>query len=160
MEQHILTSSLHVKSPKLCTVFYSKVSITPAGAVSFVSSGYGGLASDRFIFEDCGVIDKFSINSSCMVDRGFVVQDLLLSKGVKVYMPPFTKSQSRFTKRKVRMGQLVAKARIHVERAIQRIKRFRIFKTEVPLTMADILDDSVVVCAALTNLMPSLIRKK
>ena len=135
-----------------------QLSITPAGDVSYVSKGYGGISSDRFIFEDCGVLEKFKPKTSCMVDRGFVVQDLLLSKQVKVYMPPFTKGQPQFTKGKVRQGQAIAKARIHVERAIQRVKRFRIFNSVIPLTMADILDDIVIVCSALTNLMAPLIR--
>lgn len=128
--------------------------------MSFVSKGYGGMASDRFIFEHCGVLDKFEPGTSCMVDRGFVVQDLLLSKQVKVYMPPFTKGQPQFTKNKVRQGQQIARARIHVERAIERVKRFKIFKSVVPLTMVDILDDMVIVCAALTNLMPPLLSNK
>lgn len=45
----------------------------PAGIVSFVSKGYGGVSSDRFIFSDSGVISKFSSNSACMVDCGFNV---------------------------------------------------------------------------------------
>ena len=134
------------------------MSITPAGDVSYVSKGYGGISSDRFIFEDCGVLEKFEPKTSCMVDRGFVVQHLLLSKQVKVYMSPFTKGQPQITKGKVRQGQAIAKARIHVERAIQRVKRFRIFNSVIPLTMADILDDIVIVCSTLTNLMAPLIR--
>ena len=46
-----------------------------------------------------------------------------------------------------------------MERAIQRVKRFRIFNSVIPLTMADILDDIVTVCAAITNLMAPLIRR-
>ena len=140
-------------------LFFFQLSITPAGNVSFVSKGYGGISSDRFIFEDCGVLQKFELGTSCMVDRGFVVQDLLLFKHVKVYIPPFTKGQPQFTKGKVREGQGIAKARIHVERAIQRVKRFRVLKSVIPLTMADMVDDMVVACAGLTNLMPPLVKK-
>lgn len=116
------------------------------------------MSSDRFVFNDCGIIDKFQVGSACMVDRGFTVQDLLLHKQVTVFMPPFTKSQAQFTKRKVQQGQAIAKARIHVERAIQRVKRYRIFQSVVPLTHKDLLDDVVLICSALTNLMPPLIR--
>ena len=137
-----------------------QISLTPAGVVSIVSKGYGGLSSDRHIFEDCEIISKFEKNTACMVDRGFNVQDLLLVKQVKLYMPPFTKGQIQFTKQKVKRGQDIAKARIHVERAIERVKRFRIFNSVIPLTMKDVLDDIVLVCAALTNLMPPLIQNK
>lgn len=128
--------------------------------MSFVSKGYGGLSSDRHIFEVCEVISKFEQNTACMVDRGFNVQDLLLVKQVKLYMPPFTKGQSQFTKQKVQKGQAIAKARIHVERAIERVRRSRIFNSVIPLKMKDLLDDIVLVCSALTNLMPPLIQNR
>ena len=55
-----------------------------------------------------------------MVDRGFVVQDLLLLEtSEKMYMPPVTRGQTHFTKGKVREEQRIAKARIHVEMVIQ-----------------------------------------
>ena len=81
-------------------------------------------------------------------------------KQVKLYMPLFTKGQSQFTKQKVPKPQAIAKARIHVERAIERVKRFRIFNSVIPLTMKDLLDDIVLVCSALTNLMPPLIQNR
>ena len=115
------------------------------------------MPSDRFIFSDSGVISKFSSNSACMVDFGFNVQGFLLTKQVKLYMPPFTKGQEQFTKVNVLQGWAIAKARIHVERAIQHLKRFRLFQSVVPLTLKDTLDDMVIVCAALTNLPPPLI---
>ena len=81
-------------------------------------------------------------------------------KQVKLYMPPFTKGQSQLTKQKVQMGQGIAKARIHVERATERVKRFRIFNSVIPLKMKDLLDDIVLVCSALTNLTPPLIQNR
>ena len=126
--------------------------------MSVVSKGYGGLSSDRHIFEDCGVISKIEQNTACMVDRGFNVQDLLLVKQVKLYLPPFTKGQSQFTKQSVQKGQAIAKARIHVERAMERVNRLRIFNSVIPLKMKDLLDDIVLIYAALTNLMPPLIK--
>lgn len=94
-----------------------------------------------------------------MVDCGFNVQGFLLTKQVKLYMPPFTKGQEQLTKVNVLQGlqNSIAKARIHVERAIQHLKRFRLFQSVVPLTLKDTLDDMVIVCAALTNLPPPLI---
>lgn len=72
-------------------------------------------------------------------------------------MPPFTKGQEQLTKVNVLQGWEIAKARIHVERAIQHLKRFQLFQSVVPLTLNDTLDDMVIVCAALTNLPPPLI---
>lgn len=113
------------------------MSCTLAGTVSFNSPGQGGLASDRKIVEDCGILDKFERNDTCMADRGFNIQDMLLSKEVKLVIPPFTKGRAQFVKGKIEETSTIARARIHIERVIGRIKDFRILNTRVPLTMID-----------------------
>lgn len=50
----------------------------------------------------------------------------------------------------------IAKVRIHVERAIERLKNFRILEGNIPLSMVHISDQMVEVCAALCNLLPPL----
>ena len=52
---------------------------------------------------------------------------------------------------------MIAKARIHVERAIARIKDFRILQGALPLTLKDQLDKIFVIIAAITNLAPALV---
>lgn len=94
------------------------VSCTPAGTVSFISHGQGGLASDRKIVEDCGILDKFEHNDIYMADRGFNIQDLLLSREVKLVIPPFTKGRTQFVKGKVEQTSSVARARIHIEKEL------------------------------------------
>lgn len=133
------------------------MSCTPAGTVSFISPGQGGLASDRKIVEDCGILNKFEHNDICMADRGFNIQDLLLSREVKLVIPPFTKGRTQFVKGKVEQTSSVARARIHIERVIGRIKDFRILNFRVPLTMVDLLDDIFTVASALVNLTPPLV---
>ena len=54
----------------------------------------------------------------------------------------------------------VANLRIHVERAINRIKFYRILKNTLPITMLHQVDDIVKTCAALCNLKPLLINSK
>ena len=51
----------------------------------------------------------------------------------------------------------VANLRIHVERAINRVKTFRILKSTLPITMFAHIDDIILTCAALCNLKPQLI---
>ena len=133
------------------------MSCTPAGIVSFISPGQGGLASDRKIVEDCGILDKFEHNDICMADRGFNIQDLLLSREVKLVIPPFTQGRTQFVKGKVEQTSSVARARIHIERVIGRIKNFRILNFRVPLTMVDLLDEIFTKTSALVNLTPPLV---
>ena len=50
----------------------------------------------------------------------------------------------------------IAKVRIHVERAIERLKNFKILEGNIPLSTVGVADHVVNVCAALCNLLPPL----
>ena len=90
-----------------------------------------------------------------MTDKGFDSQDLLLAKQSKLIIPPFKrKSEKRFTQGKARQTSQIAKARIHVERCIGRIKNFRILKSTI--LKKDLISDIFTVCAAVTCLQPPL----
>ena len=52
----------------------------------------------------------------------------------------------------------IAKVRIHVERAIEGLKEFKIFQGNIPLTSVKIMDQEIIVCASLCNLLPPLAR--
>ena len=108
------------------------ISITPAGTISFISKCYGGCASDRFITEDSSIVDKLNFGDNLMADKGFNISDLLLSKGSQLIIPPFLHEKGRFSKKNCKKTSNVAKARIHVERAIARIKDFLILDGTFP----------------------------
>ena len=133
------------------------ICVTPCGTVSFISKCYGGNASDRYITETCGILDKLNAHDNLMADKGFNISDLLVFKGCKLIIPPFLKDKCRFSMRNCSRTSGIAKARIHVERAIARIKDFRILQNAIPLLMKDQLDDIFIVCAAITNLAPPLV---
>ena len=134
------------------------ICVTPSGStVSFISKSYGGNASDRFITETCGILKKLNVGDNVMADKGFNISDLLVSKGCKLIIPPFLKDKCRFSLKNCQRTSDIAKARIHVERAIARIKDFRILQSAIPLLMKDQLDDIFVICCAITNLAPPLV---
>ena len=49
---------------------------------------------------------------------------------------------------------------IHVERAINRIKKYRILKGTLPITMMQHVDEIILVCAGLCNIKNVLIQIK
>ena len=51
----------------------------------------------------------------------------------------------------------IANVRMHVERAINRIKWFAILKNTLPITLVPLVDDIVSVCASLCNLRKPLV---
>ena len=92
-----------------------------------------------------------------MADRGFTICDQLNEVGVELNIPPFLDGQKQLTSSKVQEGRSIASLRIHIERAIGRIKNFSILKSPLPLSMARIANQIVTVCALLVNFQPALI---
>ena len=63
-------------------------------------------------------------------------------------------------RKEVEKTKEIANLRIHVERAINRIKNCQIFKGKLPITMMQHVDEIVLVCAALCNIKNVLIQTK
>ena len=92
-----------------------------------------------------------------MADRGFNIQGMLASKGVKVNVPPFMNESGQFNESELLETRRIASLRIHVERAMERIKNYRILDF-VPITLCR---DGIImiffVCAMLSNVLPPLV---
>ena len=50
----------------------------------------------------------------------------------------------------------IANVRIYVEQAIKRIKDFRILSSDYPILQFPLIDDVLITCCALVNLLPPL----
>ena len=92
-----------------------------------------------------------------LFDKGFNVQDIFLDRQVKCVLPPFVRSKRQFTRSEVYQGKRIAKARIHVERVIGRLKEFRLLKNTLPLTMVDLCDHIWIIAGAIVNMQPPLV---
>ena len=132
------------------------VGISPTGFITFLSSCYGGRASDRYVVQDSNFYDGLDLYDEVMADRGFQIQEELMVKFCKLTVPPGARVKSQMTTAEVKKTKEVANLRIHVERAINRIKTYRILKTVMPITMLHHCDDIIKVCGALCNLKPLL----
>ena len=95
----------------------------------------------------------------CHHGKGFNIGDLLVGKGAKLIVSPFLKDKVRFSKRNCKSTSNIAKARIHVERAIARIKDYRILQGAIPITIKNNLNDVFIIICGLTNLAPCLINR-
>lgn len=137
------------------------VGIAPSGAITFVSELFDGSISDQQIVRRSGFLQSQwdSGKDSVMADRGFTVADDLSPLGVSLNIPCFLDGREQLTAAEVKESQTIASVRIHVERAIQRIKRFRILSNEIPLTLHGSINQIWTVCCQLCNLMPPLIQE-
>ena len=130
------------------------VGISPSGAVTFVSQLYPGSLSDKEIVSRCGVLHPglWEKGDSVMADRGFTIQELLDPLGVKVNIPAFLDGKEQLDKEDV-MSQTISSVRIHVERIIARIKKFKVLKNEIPLNLNGIIYQIWTVACLLCNFM-------
>ncbi|XP_063400331.1 uncharacterized protein LOC134684941 [Mytilus trossulus] len=118
--------------------FKTLVGITPNGAFSFISDLWTGNISDRSITERSGFIDLIEKGDHVMADRGFLIKDLLLSKGATLNMPPFTRPCKHgkgrcLTAKEIKESKSIASLRIHVERSIQRLKSYKFLSGVMPI---------------------------
>lgn len=153
----LLQSQLY-SSYKSNTTLKGLVGIAPHGAVTFVSALFTGSVSDKEITRCSGVLDLLERNDVVMADKGFDIDDLIEAKGAKLNIPPFLQNQSQFSVRDVQDTKTIAKLRIHVERAIRRIKEYHIFDSAVPLSMLGTVPQMYTVICLLTNFQGPLIK--
>ena len=102
------------------------VGISPTGAIAFLSKLYPGSISDMAIVKLSNFPDKVEAYDDIMADRGFNIRHLLLPKKATLNMPAFSRGKN-LSKKAVRKSRKIASVRIHVERAIQRIKKHSIY---------------------------------
>ena len=96
--------------------------ITPDGYVCMISKGYGGRATDSFITNDSGFLNLIEPDDSVLADKGFPqIKSELSKRDAMLVIPPFA-FNPQFTHDEIDDTYKIASVRIHVERAIQRIK--------------------------------------
>ena len=153
----LLTQSCTFSSYKNRNTVKVLIGIIPSGVIAYVSSTYEGSISDKKLVEVCGILDKLESGDEIMADKGFQIQDLLAPLGVRLNIPPFLNSKVQMPVSDVLLTRKIAHLRIHVERAIGRVKDFRILQHTLPATMWDSINEVVYVCCMLTNLSPPLV---
>ena len=134
------------------------IGISPTGAVIFLSRAFGGRLSDKVITQRSGFLDLLEFGDQVMADRGFLVADDLASHNASLVIPSFTRGKNQVSQKEVETSRQIARVRIHVERAIGRIKNFRILSTEMQLQMVLNFDNIMTICSTITNLNPKLVK--
>ena len=139
------------------------VAVSPTGAFTFVSEPWGGNVSDRFITKHSGFLDLIEEGDDIMADRGFIIRDMLLERKATLNMPPFTRKVNVGNRKKLNIAEIkqtrkIARLRIHVERAIERLKNFTLLSNTIPINCHALLPQMIVVAAGMCNLLPPLVQ--
>jgi len=82
---------------------------------------------------------------------------MLKELNIELNLPPFMEGRKQLPAEEVQEGRKIASLRIHVERAIGRIKTFSILKETIPISLARLTNQIVYVCAFLANFHPALV---
>ena len=143
------------------------VGIEPRGGVIFASMLFTGAISDKEITIQSGFLKtvenlkaegKVIDGDGIMVDKGFRIENEVENIGLKLNIPPFARSGAQFSTAEIKQTEKIARHRVHVERAIARIKAYKILSHTIDLSLFGCINQIWVVCSFITNFMNFLIK--
>lgn len=135
------------------------IAITPDGYICKVSKAYGGRSTDCFITNDCGFLNLIEPNDLVLADKGFPqIKSELGKRNATLVIPPFAVNP-QFSDEEVEEGYSIASVRIHVERAIQRVKLSKIL-SHISADLLSYIDAIMHVCCVIANSLPPLIEER
>lgn len=139
--------------------------IGTTGNIIFISDGYNGRTSDKYISENCGFLDNLLPGEILLADRGFTIKEEVSLRYAKLITLDFREGRDQLPGENVEKSRKVSSVRIHIERVIGALRnKYRILKGPVPLQFLKekfedkcFLDYIVRSCCILTNLCDGLI---
>ena len=94
------------------------IGITPQGTISYVSQPWGGRTSDKFLTENCGILNKLLPGDLVLADCGFTIAESVMFQQAQLAIPAFTKGKDQLDPVDVEKTRGISNVRIHVERVI------------------------------------------
>ena len=92
------------------------------------------------------MLDLLEPGDNVMADRGFDIGDVLEARGITLNIPPFLGEHDQLSSREVEARRRIASLRIPVERAIGRMKNYKILHSPFPINLADLSSDIMCLC--------------
>ncbi|XP_048242685.1 uncharacterized protein LOC124115552 [Haliotis rufescens] len=142
------------------------IGITPQGSVSYISEGWGGRVSDKYLTSNSDFTNHLLHGDIVLADRGFDIQEIIGSCGAELRIPAFTRGKPQLSGTEVEETRKIANVRIHVERVIGSVRqKYMILSSTVPIDYlmtkstdaVPLLDKIAHVCCALTNMCLSVV---
>ena len=130
-------------------------SVAPNAAIVHSTELYSGSISDVAITEHSGLLTNLQPGDLILADKGFTIHRLL-PPGVSLNIPPFLTNKSQFTQQEASLCAKIARAKIHVECANERIKSFEILD-HIPANHHPLSTKIFQLCCALVNLQAPLL---
>jgi len=152
----LLDQKLTYSSYKHKNTLKGLIGVALNGVITYASKLYPGSTSDKKIVGHCGVLNILHPGDLVLADKGFLISDLMPPETF-LNIPPFLMSP-QFTPSEVLKTKSIARARIHVERVMVRLKKFKIL-THIPKALYTKSSLVFQLCAALVNFQNPLIKE-
>lgn len=134
------------------------VAVDANGAIIFCSALFTGSISDNKLLEISGFtktvqskLEKGLLQpgDTFFADKGFTTTNQL--EPLKIVTPVFRNQNIQFSANEVLTTQYIARERVHVERAIGRIKQYKILASTIPIALTGTINQIWTVCCLLSN---------
>ena len=145
---------------KSTNTFKCLVGTDARGSILFLSHLYTGRISDKEICHRSGFFDllekklasgTIQKGDAIMADKGFMIEEELRKLGLQLNIPPFLKENPQFLEEENILTRSIAHHRIHIERAIGKIRNFSVLERKLPISMCGQINQIWCVCALLSN---------
>ena len=140
------------------------IGICPQGAISFISKAWGGRTSDKYLRENCHILNRLLPGDIVLADRGFNINESVALKGAKLEIPAYIKGKTQLSSLEVEETRRLANVWIHVERIIGLVRqKYQILGGILPTetlysdNSTPQVDKIATVCCALTNICNSVV---
>ncbi|KAK3911868.1 DNA transposase [Frankliniella fusca] len=124
---------------------------SPSGLITLCAGAFGGRASDRVVTKFTKVYEKCDPTDALMVGKGFNIDEDCTAYLLKLIRPPFQRNKKYSKSESVQCAK-IARARVHVERVIQRVREFGHLCGKIPWNVIPYINDLVIIASALVNL--------
>ncbi|KAK1903881.1 52 kDa repressor of the inhibitor of the protein kinase [Dissostichus eleginoides] len=127
-----------------------------------------GSMSDKEIVRESGLIPLLEKQieivylqrgDGLMADKGFLIEDDIKSVGLQLNLPPFARSKRQMPSGDVLTTKRIAKHRVHVEKAIAKIKKFKMVSDRIPNTRLGNISQIWYVVSVLSNFQPHILKQ-
>lgn len=88
----------------------------------FTSKAWGGLTSDKYLTERCGLLSNLKPGDLVLADRRFTISESVALYQAQLAFPAFTKGKNQLDPFDVET-QGIANVRIHVEHLIRHVRQ-------------------------------------
>lgn len=151
---------------KSANTLKSLIACDPRGSVIFCSTLFTGSMSDKGIVRQSNFIELMKTllqhgylqeGDGLMVDKGFLIENDLKEIGLQINIPPFVRANRQMPSTEVCLTKKVAAHRIHVERAIAKIKKFKVVSERIPNVRLTNINQIWYVVSMLSNFQPCIL---